>query len=121
MAGVDENQMLLSAGSDQAIKALFDTCIGPGDHVVLNRPCYFMYEVYARQAGADISWVPVTPDGQVDAGAMLRTVGPQTRLVIVEDPVGMLGTLSAEPALRDLALALRPLPSQSHHCLHMLL
>lgn len=106
MAGVNQNQIFLASGSDQAISALFDTCIDPGDHVVLHRPCYFMCEVYARKAGADISWIPVTREGLVDTDAMLRAVRPSTKLVIVEDPVGLLGTLSAESDLRALAHAL---------------
>jgi len=49
--------ILLTAGSDGAIRACFESCIKSGDSVVLSRPTFAMYEVYSKIYGADVTWL----------------------------------------------------------------
>jgi len=45
---VEESSLYIAAGSDAAIKAVFEVFIEPGDNVVLISPTYAMYYVYTK-------------------------------------------------------------------------
>ena len=49
--------VLLTAGSDGAIRACFESCIQSGDRIVLSRPTFAMYEVYSKVYGANVIWL----------------------------------------------------------------
>jgi histidinol-phosphate aminotransferase len=49
--------LLLSAGSDGAIRACFEACISPGSIVMMSRPTFAMYEIYAKIYGAIPCWL----------------------------------------------------------------
>ena len=106
LADVCEERVYLSAGSDLAIKSLYDTFLEPGDEVVVHAPFYFMYEIYARQAGAEIIQIPVTDSWVPDYRSMLARTGPRTKLMIIEDPSGFVGARLDEPSMKHLATAL---------------
>jgi histidinol-phosphate aminotransferase len=101
--GVGSDQVLLANGSDVAIKALFDACIAPGDQVVLHAPSYFMFDIYAGLAGARMASVPVDDDWRPDVDKMLAAAGPGTKLMVIEDPSGFVGTSISVAEMRELA------------------
>lgn len=103
MAGVDEDMILVAAGSDLALKSIYDTFCGAGDEIVLHSPSYFMYDVYAQQAGARVLSAPIGDDWEVDLDAMLAAVTPRTKLVIVECPSGFTGSQVSFDRLRPVA------------------
>ncbi len=90
--GVSEDKIVLTNGSDMGIKSIFDVCIAKGDHIVLHDPYFLMYERYAQFFEADTSAVPVTESWAPDADAMLAQVNDRTKMVVVEDPSGNIGT-----------------------------
>ena len=49
--------ILLTAGSDGAIRTCFDSCIHPGDKVIITRPTFAMYDVYSKIYGANVKWL----------------------------------------------------------------
>jgi histidinol-phosphate aminotransferase len=51
--GLDPKNFLLTAGSDGAIRAVFDVFIAPGDKVLHTAPTFAMYDVYSKMYGAD--------------------------------------------------------------------
>ena len=54
---IDQNCLLVSNGSDEAIKMIFETYVDRRDEVILLSPSYYMYEFFAQAAGAKITWV----------------------------------------------------------------
>lgn len=90
--GVNEDQIVLTNGSDMGIKSIFDVCIAKGDHLVLHDPYFLMYERYAQFFEAEIDAVPVGADWIPDAATMLAKVNSRTKMVVVEDPSGNIGT-----------------------------
>ncbi len=101
--GVGSDQVLIANGSDVAIKALFDACVAPGDQIVLHAPSYFMFDIYAGLAGATVASVPVGADWVPDLDRMMAAVGPKTRLMVIEDPSGFIGTAITPAQMRHLA------------------
>ena len=49
--------ILLTAGSDGAIRSCFEACISPGSSVMLSRPTFAMYEIYTKIYGAIPLWL----------------------------------------------------------------
>ncbi len=90
---VQPSQLHLAAGSDLAIKSIYEACVGNGDNVVLHSPSYAMYRVYAKLFGAEARMISVRPDWTVDIERMLAAVDDRTRLFVLENPNGFVGTV----------------------------
>ena len=56
-ANVSPENILLTSGSDGAIRACFELCIASGDKVILTRPTFAMYGIYSKIYGAEVTWV----------------------------------------------------------------
>lgn len=89
--GVPREQVLLTPGSDAAIKALFQVYVSPGDRVAMLQPSYAMYPVYARIFRAEAVEVPFAEDLSVDVGALLERMAG-ARLVLIANPNQPTGT-----------------------------
>jgi histidinol-phosphate aminotransferase len=86
--------ILPTNGSDEAIRALFDTYVEKGDQVVLLAPSYPLYELYAKIAGAEILWVSYDLNsGEFPIEEVLRVIEPDTRLIALANPNNPTGTL----------------------------
>lgn len=98
--GLKREQTLLHSGSDQAIKAVLETFIAPGDEVLLHEPGYSMYEVYGRMFDARVSWVRFDDELRLDWDAFVRKIQPGVRMVVVENPNGYAG-VAPEPQVLE--------------------
>lgn len=54
---VDPSNLLLSYGSDGAIRSVFEAFISLGDKILVTNPTFVMYELYAKMYGASLSSV----------------------------------------------------------------
>lgn len=70
----DGFDLLLGNGSDELIGLLSLACATPGAKVLAPVPGFVMYEVSARLQGLSFIGVPLTPDFELDEGAMLAAV-----------------------------------------------
>jgi histidinol-phosphate aminotransferase len=89
--GVAENQILLTTGSDLAVKSVYEACVERGDNVVLHAPSYAMYRVYAHMFGAEPRLAPLKEDWTIDLEKMLELVDSRTKLLALENPNGFVG------------------------------
>ncbi len=104
--GVSEDELILTNGSDLAIKCLYDACIEKGDQIIVHDPYYLMYDFYARFSEAELISVPVGADWQPDLTAMYANVTEKTKMVVIEAPNGNIGTQPLHKELRQLAAQL---------------
>lgn len=51
---VNDNQIIIGAGSDQVIEFLVHAKLSAGKKVLMNKVTFAMYEIYAKHVGADI-------------------------------------------------------------------
>ncbi len=89
--GVGRDNILFHSGSDLAIKAVFETYIRPGDKILLHRPGYAMYQVYAKMFQADVDALDYDADLHFDIARYIKMVGGQYRMVVLENPNGFVG------------------------------
>jgi histidinol-phosphate aminotransferase len=85
-------ELLLTAGSDGAIKLVFETYLNPGDEVLLATPTFAMFKVYAGVFGAKVREVPLADDLSFPTESFLDAIGPKTKLVPVASPNNPTGT-----------------------------
>ncbi|MEZ0239509.1 MAG: aminotransferase class I/II-fold pyridoxal phosphate-dependent enzyme [Chloroflexota bacterium] len=103
--GLEADDVLVFAGAEEAVFCLFNTSLGPGDHVVVTWPGYqSLYEV-ARAAGADVSLHALREeDGwALDVERLRRSIRPTTRMVVVNAPHNPTGMLPSQAEWQALA------------------
>lgn len=91
--GVENSQLLLTNGTDEAIQVLVNTYLDDGGDVVLLRPSYAMYRFYCEVAGASIREIDYRPgDLAFPLEELLAAITPETRAVLIANPNNPTGT-----------------------------
>ena len=93
---VAADDVLVFAGAEEAIFALHNVLLGPGDHAIVVRPAYQSLAEVARSTGAEVTRVELREaDGwRLDVDAVRRALRPKTRLILVNEPHNPTGSLS---------------------------
>jgi len=83
------------AAAEEGIFVAYHALLEPGDHVVVETPCYESALQVARSAGAEVTeWRRSAVDGWAhDLDALARALRPDTKLVYVNTPHNPTGTL----------------------------
>ncbi len=89
------------AAAEEGIFAVEHAVLGPGDHAVVEVPCYESALNVARSTGTDVEvWQRSYADGWAyDVDELERLLRPDTRLVYVNTPHNPTGTLMPRPVL----------------------
>lgn len=101
--GLPENHLLLTTGSDAAIKAVYHAYVRPGDKVVMLDPSYAMYAVYAQMFQAEACKVPFNEQLELDVTRLFDSLVPGVRLAIIANPNQPTATVLSEDVLLQLA------------------
>jgi aspartate/methionine/tyrosine aminotransferase len=105
---IGPKQVLVHAGAEEAIFNFMHVALEPGDHVVVQTPCYQSLSEVARGLGAHVSQWQGDPQQAwaLDLDDLKRGLTDQTRMVVVNvphNPTGFLPTPQFMRALSDLA------------------
>jgi histidinol-phosphate aminotransferase len=104
--GLLPTQLLLTHGSDGAIRAVFDVFIAPSDVVVHTDPTFAMYDVYAKMYGAkQISFKYLASENGpvLDFPQFLKAIEEnRPKLVCLPNPDSPTGTVLADEDMRTL-------------------
>lgn len=90
---VKEVQLLLTPGSDAAIKMLYETYVEEGDEVIFLDPTYAMIPVYCELFGGVPRPIKYSDGVKLDFTALLSAITPATRMVIIANPNQPTGTV----------------------------
>lgn len=106
--GVSPESLLLTPGSDGAIRLVFEAFVEHDDPVVHTLPTFAMYPVYSQMFGAvvhEIEYEPGEGGPHLDTSAVLKAVRElRPKLLCVPNPDSPTGTV-VEPAALDEILA----------------
>lgn len=105
--GLDPEQIICGAGSDEVIAFICQAYAGPGSEVIYTEHGFSMYRISALAAGADPVEVPER-DRVVDVDAILAAVTKRTRIIFIANPANPTGTMVGKNELKRLASALPP-------------
>lgn len=97
--------IVLGNGSDDLIAMLARVLLQPGDEAVLPEPSFLYYEIVIQSSGAVPVGIPLK-SGTTDLDGMLDCIGPQTRLIFVNNPHNPTGSLISKQALDEFVEAL---------------
>jgi len=102
---VGEGQVLVTNGSDDALDLICKTFLDPDDEVVVPRPTYTHFLVFARAQGGTIVSV-TSPDPFVqDLDGILRAITPRTKIVYLVSPNNPTGVVYDASAVARVAEA----------------
>jgi histidinol-phosphate aminotransferase len=90
---IPREQLVVTAGSDAAIRSAFEAFVEPGDEVVILNPTFAMYNVYADIFAARLVAVDYDSDMNLPLERLMAAVGPATKLVAVANPNSPTGTV----------------------------
>ena len=81
--------VLLGNGSNETLEMAIRTFVTPGDEVIQQPPCYFLYALRSEAAGGKMVSVPILlKDGGLiyDYEAVLKAITPRTKIIIFGNP-----------------------------------
>lgn len=91
--GVQEDQLLFTNGTDEAIQVLVNTYVDDGDDVLILRPSYAMYRFYSEVAGASVRELDYRADDLAfPLDELLAAIQPSTKAILVANPNNPTGT-----------------------------
>jgi len=93
-----ETEVTVTSGASEGLAATLLGLLNPGDEVILFDPCYDLYPpVVARAAGVAIHVPLATGSYAVDREALGRAFNPNTRAIVINNPLNPCGKVfSAE-------------------------
>jgi histidinol-phosphate aminotransferase len=104
--GVTPESLLLTPGSDGAIRLAFEAFVEHGDPVVHTVPTFAMYSVYSQMFGADVSPIDYQRSDagpHLDPSAIIAAVRERRpKLLCLPNPDSPTGTILAPGVLREI-------------------
>lgn len=83
---VDRDNLLLSSGSDTAIRHVFETYVEAGDEVVMVLPSYDMYPVFCTMYDGIKREINFNSGFELPINDILNAINPKTKLVALINP-----------------------------------
>lgn len=108
IAGLYQNiapaQILVHSGAEEAIFNFMNVTLSPGDHVIVQSPCYQSLLEVAAALGCQVTRWPMQPGNnwEPDLDFLRDNIRPATRLVVVNSPHNPTGYLMSAKTQADL-------------------
>ncbi|HCK09734.1 MAG TPA: hypothetical protein DHW45_07645 [Candidatus Latescibacteria bacterium] len=93
------DQILVTSGSDQAIKSVFEAFVSPGDEVLIPSPTFAMYHVYKQMFRAKGVEVTYGSDMSMPVEKLCKSIKKDTRLLALPNPNSPTGAIYKESDL----------------------
>ena len=82
-----DTEITITAGATEALFVAIQTCVRPGDEVILFDPAYDSYQPAAELAGGRCTRLPLSaPDYRIDFNRLEHALSDDTRLVVLNSP-----------------------------------
>jgi histidinol-phosphate aminotransferase len=94
--------VLITSGSDSAIRHVIEAFCDPGDTVVITYPTYFMYEVYTQVYGLNCIRINYCSDFTISYCDLSASLTCGAKVIAIANPNGIIGSIIPEPILREL-------------------
>src|SRR5262249_19033823 len=100
---IDPDEIVVTSCAEEAIFLVGHALLGPGDHAVIETPCYESAREVPRSTGAGVSaWHRRREDGWAhDLDALAGGLRPATRLLSVNQPHNPTGPLMSRSTLEQ--------------------
>jgi histidinol-phosphate aminotransferase len=105
--GVSKDQVLVTAGVDEAIDRAFRAYLEPGRKVLVTEPCYDWIQRSAALSGATLAPVPWALDGVFPKAGLVKSVSADVAVIALVAPNNFSGALISA---RDLTAIVEAAP-----------
>ncbi len=96
------SHIVVTAGSDAAIKAAFEAFVEPGDQVIIPNPTFAMYRIYAEVYNATLAAIDYDRDLHLNVDKLINRIDSSTRLIAIANPNSPTGTVIPTDRLREI-------------------
>ena len=107
---VEEDQLLLSNGSDHGIELVLRCFLETGDELVMALPGFAMFEQVASTLGARVTGPRYSENMEFPAEALHQAVHDKTRLMVLINPNNPTGTTISPDAIKNFLESFPDLP-----------
>ena len=90
---ISPEMLVITAGSDLAIKNCFELLVSPGDEVITLNPTYGMVDVYSKLFQANQKKINYDKELNLDYTKLLKSINKKTNLVVLANPNSPTGTI----------------------------
>jgi histidinol-phosphate aminotransferase len=105
--GVSNDEILLTNGTDDAIKLICDSFVDPGDTLLIPTPTFPVYQFFHQVAGGRVLGVPCDDGFALPLAGLLKALKKRVRWMALANPNNPTGTTISK---KDLATLLRAAP-----------
>jgi aspartate/methionine/tyrosine aminotransferase len=99
-----KSEVCITAGTEEALFAIFQAYVDPGDEVLVPNPGFVSYSTLARIAGATpVPYEIEPPEWKLEPQSVLKRITPRTKLIVVNSPSNPLGSVIDGETLRAIA------------------
>ncbi len=102
---VPPEEMLLTNGTDDAIKMICDTFVDPGDVLLVPAPTFPVYQFFHEVAGGKVVQARYDEDFRLPTEKLLAALNRRTRWLALANPNNPTGTLIPKKDLRTILRA----------------
>ncbi|HWW61297.1 MAG TPA: pyridoxal phosphate-dependent aminotransferase, partial [Thermoanaerobaculia bacterium] len=100
------SEVCVTAGTQEALFAIFSAFVNPGDEVLVPNPGFLSYATLAKICGATAVTYDLEPFvWTLDIDAVVKKITPRTKLIIVNSPSNPLGAVLDRATLEKIANA----------------
>jgi aspartate/methionine/tyrosine aminotransferase len=106
--GIKSEDVLVLSAAEEGIFVLYHALVGPGDHVIVETPCFESGLEVARSTGAEVSgWCRRFEDGWAhDLAGLEKLIQPNTKILYINTPHNPTGLVMPANVFRQvIALA----------------
>lgn len=103
--------VLLGNGSNEVLEMAIRTFVTPGDELIQQPPCYFLYALRVEAAGGQTVNVPITmQDGEFtyDYDGVLKAITPRTKIIVFGHPNNPTGNYADDTRFLEIVETGRP-------------
>ena len=90
---VSVDNILITNGADDAIKAVMDTYLDKDDEIIIPIPTFYLFELYATFLGAKKNLIYYNDDLTFPVEKILKKVSNNTKIVVIVNPNNPTGTV----------------------------
>ena len=99
-----KSEVCVTAGTQEALFAVFTAYVNPGDEVLIPDPGFVAYATLAKMCGAEAVRYPLEPPSwEIDVAALEKRITPKTKLIVVNSPSNPLGAVASKETLQRIA------------------
>lgn len=91
--GLKDSNLVVTAGSDAAIRAAFEVFVEPGDEVIILSPTFAMYYVYSQIYNSRLVEIHYDENLAISFHQILSAINNKTKLIAIANPNSPTGTV----------------------------